>query len=39
MGIDHRGLEKFVPQELLNGSNVIALFQQMDGKTVSQRMD
>ena len=38
MSIDHRGADISVPQELLNGSNLIAIFREMRGKGVPKRM-
>ncbi len=32
MGIDHRRLHVFMPKQLLNGSDVIAVFQKMCGE-------
>ena len=32
MGIDHRGADISVPQELLNGPGVVSVFQQMCGE-------
>ena len=36
MRIDHGGADIFVPQEFLHGANVIPIFPQVSGKTVSQ---
>jgi hypothetical protein len=38
MRIDHGGADVLVPQEFLHGTDVIAIFQQVRGKTVSERM-
>src|SRR5262245_10274148 len=38
MGIDHSRVEILMPQQLLDGTNVGALFQQMGRKRVAQRM-
>ena len=38
MGIDYRGTDSAVPQELLNGSDVVAVFQQMCGERMTQRV-
>ena len=39
MSIDHCGLQEFVAQQLLNRPDIVALFKQVGGKTVSQYMD
>lgn len=36
MGIDHGGLERCVPQELLDCPDIVALFQEMSGKAVTK---
>jgi hypothetical protein len=38
MGIDHRGTDISVPQELLNGPDVVSIFQQMCGEEVPKCM-
>ena len=38
MGIDHGGLDALVTQELLDRPDVISVFEEMGGETVSQRM-
>ncbi len=34
MGIDHGGLHVAVPEEFLDGADIVTLFQQMGGKAV-----
>ena len=31
VGVDHRGANVFVAEELLNGADVVAVFQEMGG--------
>jgi hypothetical protein len=38
MGIDHRGFDVAMPQQLLDGSNVRAAFEQVPGKRMAERM-
>ena len=38
MGIDHRGADVLVAQQLLHGPNIVAVFQQMCGEGVAQRV-
>ena len=38
MGVNHGGLDIFVAQQLLHGANVVAIFKQVGGKAVSERM-
>jgi len=39
MRVDHGGLQEFVAEQLLNRPDVITLFKQMGGKTMSQYMN
>ena len=34
MGVDHGGFDILVPQQFLDGADVIAVFQQVGGETV-----
>jgi len=36
VGVDHGGFDILVPEELLNGANVVTVLQQMSGKRVSE---
>ena len=36
MGVDHGGLQVFVAEQLLHSANVIAGFQQMSGKAMTE---
>jgi hypothetical protein len=36
VGVDHGGLQVFVPEQLLNGPDIIPLFEQMRGEAVPQ---
>jgi hypothetical protein len=38
MGVDHRRTHVFVAQELLDGADVIARFQQMRGERMAERV-
>ena len=38
MGVNHRGRDLFVAEQLLNSANIIPIFQQMRSKTVSKRV-
>lgn len=38
MGVNHRGGDIGVPQEFLDGPDIMAAFQQMGSKTVAQGM-
>jgi hypothetical protein len=38
MGIDHRGTDISMPQELLSGRDVVSIFQQMCGEGVPKCM-
>ena len=38
MRIDHGGTNIAVAEQLLNGADVVAVFQQMRGETMAQRM-
>ena len=38
MGVNHRGSHVFVPEELLNGTNIISILQQMRSETVPKGM-
>jgi hypothetical protein len=37
MGVDHSGGDILVAEQLLNGANIVAVLQQMCGKTVPPR--
>lgn len=36
VGVEHRGGDVFMPEELLDGANVVAVFEQVRGETVSE---
>ena len=36
MGVDHRRFPTFMTQQFLDGADVIAVFEQVSGKTVAQ---
>ncbi len=38
MGVNHRGTDISVPQELLNRPDVVSVFQQMCGEGMTQRV-
>jgi hypothetical protein len=38
MGVDHSRFDIIMSQQLLNGSDVVAVFQQMRGKAVAKGM-
>ena len=38
MGVDHGGPHVFVPQELLDGPDVVPVFEQMRGERVPERV-
>ncbi len=38
VGVNHRGRDILVPEEFLNGSNIIAILQEMGSKTVPKRV-
>ncbi len=38
MGVDHGGADVFVAEELLDGANVVAGFEEMGGKAVAEGM-
>jgi hypothetical protein len=38
MRVLHRGTDILVAEQLLDGANVVAVFEQMDGKDTSQGM-
>ena len=37
--VDHRGLDVLVPQEFLDGSDVVAVFEEMRGERVTQGVE
>jgi hypothetical protein len=39
MGVDHGGTDVFMAQELLNGANIVAIFQQMGSKAMAACFD
>jgi hypothetical protein len=38
VGVDHRGIQVVVTEQLLNGADVAAIFQQMGGEGVAERV-
>ena len=38
MGVDHGGADVFVPQQFLDGADVVAIFEQMGGEAVAEGM-
>ena len=38
VGVDHRGADALVAEELLDGANVVSILEKVGGKAVAERM-